>query len=91
MITTVTTAVTTTTTTTIIAAEQIVGIGIFAVVSLIVLLILRDISMVELESRKSEGGEHVFLSSIVSSSKLVIMPLMYIFLSIILYRIILIL
>lgn len=89
MITTVTTTVTTTTTTTIVA-EQIVGIGIFAVVALIVILILRDISMVELENRKSKGEEHVFLSSLVNSSRLVIMPLMYVFLSIILYRIILI-
>lgn len=96
MITTVTTVVTTTTTTTVtttttaVAAmgTQIVGIGIFAIVLLIVFLILRDISMVELKNRTdANNNENSFISSFVNSSVLVIVPLTYVFLSIIIFKI----
>ena len=93
MITAVTTTVTTTTTTTTTAAvgANIVGIGIFAIVLLVVLLILRDISMVELENRRANNSEqHSFLSSFVNSSGVFIIPLCYVFLSIIVYKVVLV-
>ena len=86
-----TTAVTTTTTiTTTAVGAQMVGVGVFAIIVLIVLLILRDISMVKLESEKANNKKHPFLSSFVKSSNVFIIPLVYVFLSIILYKIILI-
>lgn len=92
MITTVTTTTTAAATTTTSAAvgAQIVGIGIFAILVLIALLILRDISMVELEDRKTSNREHGFLSSFVNSSTAFIVPLCYVFLSIIVYKFIII-
>jgi len=77
-------------TTTDATGAQILGIGVIAIVSLIALSILRDVSMVELENRKINNNGYTSLSLFVNSSKAFIIPLIYVFLSIILYRIVLV-
>jgi len=95
MITTVTTttAITTnTTTTTAAVGASIISIGVFAIIGLIVLLIARDILMCAKEDSKnpSPKNQHV-ISSFLRSSAIFIIPLIYAFISIILYKIIVIL
>jgi|GEM_PF-3543770 len=94
MITTVTTttAITTTTTTTAAVGANIISIAIFTIIGLIVLLIIRDILMCAKEDVKNSSPKtQRVLSSFLSSSTIFIIPLIYAFVSIILYKIIVIL
>ncbi|PKP60067.1 MAG: hypothetical protein CVT88_03940 [Candidatus Altiarchaeales archaeon HGW-Altiarchaeales-1] len=68
---------------------NIPSMGIFAIIGLLVLLISRDILMVEFGG-KINNEEHSFILSYVNSSVAFIIPLIYVFLSIIAYKIIVI-
>ncbi|OQX20815.1 MAG: hypothetical protein BWK75_04530 [Candidatus Altiarchaeales archaeon A3] len=95
MITTITTttAITTTTTTTTAAVgANIISLGIFTIIELIVLLIIRDILMCAKEDVKNSSPKtQKVLSSFLISSTIFIIPLLYAFISIILYKIIIVL
>lgn len=94
MITTFTTSslLTSISTTTTAVGENIISIGIFAIIELIVLLIIRDILMCAKEDVKNSSPKtQKVLSSFLGSSTIFIIPLIYAFVSIILYKIIVIL
>jgi len=91
MISTFTSAISTSSTLNVTTSVEanILSMGIFAIIGLIVLLISRDILMVELGD-KINNEEHSFILSYVNSSAVFIIPLIYVFLSIIAYKIIVI-
>ncbi len=91
MITTITSTTATTTITTAAVSVQLGGIGVLAILLLIFLLILRDISMVGLIEGKTNNNKSLFFSSFVNASSVFIIPLVYVFSSIILYKLLLIL
>ncbi|PIV13923.1 MAG: hypothetical protein COS45_00280 [Candidatus Huberarchaeum crystalense] len=84
--------ITTVTTTTATVGANIISIGIFAIIGLIVLLIIRDILMCAKEDVKNSSPKtQQVSSSFLRSSAIFIIPLIYAFASIIIYKIIVIL
>jgi len=77
------TTVTTTTTTTIVTSSQVFVSGMIAVVTLIILLALREILGAEAEKSPA-------LSSFVSTSGIVCVPLLLAFIAIVVYRVLLV-
>ena len=75
------TTVTTVTTTTIVTGTEVMGGGLIAVLTLIILLSLREIF-------SSEAEENPTLASFVSTSGIICLPLLFAFASIVVFKVV---